>query len=1023
MWCSLAVRFSAGIVKVVRITSQCNRGPTTVPLTGWPKRKSWLNSRILALLNLSGPIALLALACLSLALVEDPLVASPNEAQARVASSFGKLPPFFIENQGQLDPNVAYYLRGHERAVYFHANGLSYVLDAASAEAQHAPRTVGLDFIGARPDVHVRGEDRSPATLNYFIGSTQHHRTDVPTYGKIIYEELWPGIDVVYTAAAEHLKCEYLVRPGADPKQIRFVYRRAAAAINDTGDLEISTPIGSFRDNAPYVYQEPNGRRAEISASYELTEKGDGPPIFGFNLGAYDSSEPLVIDPAVLIYAGYIGGAGFDEVTGVAADPEGYVYITGRTSSAEDTFPVRTGPELIYNPSHTDAFVAKLSPDGAELIWAGYIGGASQDRAHDIAVDGEGNVYVTGETFSTANPGFPGLRGFPATVGPDLTYNGGDADVFVAKVNADGTGLLYAGFIGGVATDRGFGVAVDAEGSAYVTGTTESFAASFPVRVGPDLTFNGSDFTVDSFVAKVAPDGASLLYAGYIGGSGFDKGHDIAVDAEGHAYVAGSTSSSEATFPVRLGPDLTWNGSLDGFIAKVAPDGASLAYAGYLGGSSVDSVDAIVLGGEGSVYLAGQTRSTEASFPVSVGPDLTYNGSDRRTEGDAFVAKLNDQDLELDYAGYLGGSGGDAALGIAVDDAGNAYVAGITTSTEDTFSMVNGPDDSFNGGISDSFVATLAASGDRVIQLGYLGGTGDEEATAIAVDRVGNVYIAGTTTSTEASFPVETGPYLSYAGGESDGFIAKLQVVEVPRVSPGGIVNSAGYAPAGLFAPESWVAVFGERLASQLAVANFVPFPASLGGTSVVVIDSDGVQHSAPLQFVSSDQINFLAPADASLGAATVRVIREDGGATSAGVRIEKVAPGLFSMNASGSGVAAGFAVRVKADGSQLSEPLFRFDEAGGRFEAAPIEFGPEEESLFLVLFGTGLRGHSGLNLALTLNGQPMPISFAGPQSEFAGLDQLNAGPLPTTLAGTGIIQVRLSAGDSISNTVEFQTR
>ena len=995
--------------------------------------------------------ALSSLASLGLVLASDlhdvpagESIAAPLEREhsERVAPSFGKLPPYFIENRGQVDSRVAYYLQGRDSAVYFTAGGLTFALARRSVNPAHRsdtpgppssssseprlfrPWTVKLDFIGSRSDVRPQGRNRTPVDLSYFKGPLKHHKTGVPAYSSVVYEELWPGIDLVFTVTSEHLKYEYLVRPGADPGRIRLAYRGADVAIMEGGELEVSTPRGSFQDKKPYVYQEWEGRRETVDAAYQLLEESEDSIVWSFKLGAYDPARPLIVDPAVWIYAGYIGGAGFDEVKGVALDSDGYVYITGRTNSTEATFPVRTGPELIYNPSLTDAFVAKLSPDGKELIWAGYIGGASTDCGQDIAIDGAGNVYVTGETFSTKNPGVPGLRGFPSTVGPDLTFNGGDADAFVAKVKADGTALVYAGFIGGIAADQGLGIAVDPLGNAYVTGSTESFAASFPVTAGPDLTFNGADFSVDAFVAKISSDGASLLYAGYIGGSEFDTGHDVAVDDEGHAYVVGTTSSSEATFPVTIGPDLTWNGSLDAFVAKVQPDGAALIYAGYLGGSSIESGEAIAIDGAGAAYLAGQTLSTEATFPVNVGPDLTYNGSDSRTVGDAFVAKVNARGSGLEYAGYIGGSGEDRASGIAAGKAGNAYVAGVTNSNEETFAAANGPDNTFNGGLSDGFVATVKASGEGLIQLGYLGGSGNEEAFAIAADGAGNAYVGGTTSSTQASFLVAAGPDLTYNGGESDGFIAKLQAIDLPEISSGGIVNSAGYGLAGLLAPESWAAVFGERLASATAVADSLPLPTSLGGTSVIVTGSDGAEHAAPLQFVSFGQINFLVPAGVAAGDATVLIVREAGGASSAAVRIENAVPGLFAMNAAGSGVAAGFALRVRPNGSQVTELLFRFDEDSGRFEAAPTAFGPEDESLFLVLFGTGFRAHSGLsNVELALNGQTVPLLFAGPQPEFAGLDQADAGPLPRSLAGAGLVQVRLSVEGKVSNTVTFEIR
>jgi hypothetical protein len=267
--------------------------------------------------------------------------------------------------------------------------------------------------------------------------------------------------------------------------------------------------------------------------------------------------------------------------------------------------------------------VAKVSAAGTSLVYAGYIGGSDIDVGGGIAVDPFGNAYVTGDTSSTEAT-------FPETGGPDLTYNGSD-DAFVAKVNAAGTSLLYAGFIGGSGLDSGLGIAVDAFGNAYVTGFTLSTEATFPVTGGPDLTFNGG--LNDAFVAKVSAAGTSLVYSGFIGGSGLDAGRGIAVDASANAYVTGVTQSTEATFPETGGPDLTSNGETDAFVAKVNPAGNSLVYAGFIGGSGPDSGHGIAVDASDNAYVTGVTQSTEATFPETGGPDLTSGGSERRVRG------------------------------------------------------------------------------------------------------------------------------------------------------------------------------------------------------------------------------------------------------------------------------------------------------------------------------------------------------------------------------------------------------
>jgi len=334
-----------------------------------------------------------------------------------------------------------------------------------------------------------------------------------------------------------------------------------------------------------------------------------------------------VIDPAVIVYAGFIGGSGSDRGYGVAVDADGAAYVVGVTQSRESTFPVNVGPDLTFNgdddDDDTDAFIVKVLPDGSGLAYAGYIGGDDYDHAWGVAVGADGAAYVVGQTNSSDTT-------FPVIVGPDLTSEYGHGGGFIAKVLPDGSGLAYAGYI----LCRGVAGAVDAENAAYVAGGAGPSAAS-SVIVGPDLTYNdnGGNFAEDdAFITKVLPSGSGLAYAGYIGGSDNDLGTAIAVDASGAAFVVGSTASDEATFPASVGPDLTYNGSNgsgdfgDVFVAKVLPDGSGLVYAGYIGGNGYEWINSVAVDPAGWAYVVGPTGSSEASFPVIGGPDLTYNG-------------------------------------------------------------------------------------------------------------------------------------------------------------------------------------------------------------------------------------------------------------------------------------------------------------------------------------------------------------------------------------------------------------
>ncbi|MBK8287181.1 MAG: SBBP repeat-containing protein [Ahniella sp.] len=490
-----------------------------------------------------------------------------------------------------------------------------------------------------------------------------------------------------------------------------------------------------------------------IASAFQLLDDG----MVSFNIADYDRRHPLIIDPT-LTYSGFIGGVGDDAGFDVDIDNEGNAYVIGYTASTETTFPVIGGPDIAHNGGTDDAFVAKVNADGSALIYLGYIGGSGTDIGRGIAVDSAGNAYVTGY----GNSGH--LNGFPLLEGPDLTYNGGTYDSWVAKVNPTGTALLYAGYIGGSGTDLGFAIDIDPSGNAYVTGNTDSQAPSFPVLVGPDLTANGGQ---DGFVAKVTSDGSTLAYAGFIGGTGLDRGNGVAVDSAGSAYVTGPTASTAASFPDAVGPDLTHNGGDDAYVAKVSVDGSSLIFAGYIGGTGNDRGNAIAVDTNGNAYVTGVTASTEATFPVLEGPDLTHNGGD-----DAFVTKVASDGTALVYSGYIGGSSTDSGNAIAVNSAGSAYVAGSTFSTQATFPVLIGPDLTHNGA-TDIFIAKVNVLGTALDYAGYLGGNGGDPGTGVAADNDGNAYVTGTAASTGGSFPAVVGPDLT-SNGAIDSFVARV---------------------------------------------------------------------------------------------------------------------------------------------------------------------------------------------------------------------------------------------------------
>lgn len=680
----------------------------------------------------------------------------------RVENALGKMPLYFIENQGQLHKDVGYYIQGYDKTLYFTPQGVTFALTGKTSDDEAAQRWgVKLDFVGANSGVRPKGENRQEAVFSYFKGQPEDWHTGLPTYGKLVYSGLWPGIDLVYTGNVNMLKYEFVVKPGADPNQIRLAYRGATSvAVEETGELTVNTPIAGFEDAAPYAYQEMNGQRVEVPMAYALSGRAPGDVFeYGFDIGAYDPTRTLILDPASLIYCGYIGGDDGEIGWGIAVDHDSCAYVTGETYSTQATFPVLTGPDLTYN-GNGDAFVAKVSADGSGLVYCGYIGGTNWECGYGIDVDNHLYAYVTGYTNS---PNFPLIAcPFPFM---------GNGDAFIVKVAPNGAVLIYSGCIGGTQYDEGHDIAVDADKCAYITGRANSSPAQgFPVVGGPSLVYSGGG---DAFVCKVDPVCGGLVYCGYIGGQGSDEGNGIAVDNMGNAYVTGSTGSDHFSFPVITGPDVTYNGGyFDAFAAEVDASGAFLIYCGYIGGQDTDLGHDIAVDAVQNAYVAGETYSDEGSFPVLVGPDLTHNGG-----ADAFVAKVVALGQSLLYCGYIGGSSKDIGLGIEVDIGRRAYVAGVAWSSEaQGFPVLVGPDLTYNGNI-DAFVSRVSKDGSALQFSGYIGGDNTDWAADVAVGPKGNAYATGEVCSDETTFPVLVGPDLTFNHIPpigSDAWVAKI---------------------------------------------------------------------------------------------------------------------------------------------------------------------------------------------------------------------------------------------------------
>jgi hypothetical protein len=706
-----------------------------------------------------------------------------------------------------------------------------------------------MKLLGANPKARAEGAETLPGRVNYLLGrDAASWKTDVPTFARVRYASVYPGVDLVYHGNSSagprgkrQLEFDFVLAPGADPHPIRIGFEGARdARVSPEGDLILSTACGEVRQHRPVVYQEVDGRRAAVAGSYVLRtapsggagEWGSGgpgerglsparqfphsPPQIAFQLARYDRTRPLIIDP-VLEYSTLLGGSAgnagtdFERAQGIAVDAEGSAYVTGATLSPD--FPVETPFQATKGEGGANAFVTKLSPDGSTVLYSTYLGGKDparhgDDFAYAIAVDAGGNAWVTGKTTSSD---------FPTTRGALRTTPAGDpggTDAFVAKLGPAGDRLLYSTYLGGGNFDEGTGVAVDATGSAYVTGRTNSentaSGGAFPTTAGAfQRAFGGgrlqTDFGGDAFVTKLAATGA-MVYSTYLGGIGADQAYAIAVDTAGSAYVTGFTTGDFRN----AGPTA---GGVDAFVAKLNARGSGLAYFRYLGGSNDDLGHGIAVDAKGNAYVSGSTLSQD--FPTTKGAFQRSFGGGSAFGGDLFVSKVNPAGSALVYATYLGGTGGDGfntflgaeggsnllfvsnpgfSNNLAVDGSGNAYVTGKTISED--FPVRRAVQDSRRGG-SDALVTKLNPAGSALVYSTYLGGDGNDQGLGIAVDTKGNAYVAGETLAPQpdpgggagsTDFPRTARAFQKTRGGDVDAFVAKISdVVAPPRrlvVSP-----------------------------------------------------------------------------------------------------------------------------------------------------------------------------------------------------------------------------------------------
>jgi RHS repeat-associated protein len=707
---------------------------------------------------------------------------------------YAQLPLRFEQNLGQTDDEVMFLSRGTGYTLFLTPTETVLTLQReidSNNDINHA--VIRTTFVDANIPVEFNGNHILPGKVNYLIGRDQNKwLTGISTYTDVIAKDIYSGIDLRYHGDQQQLEYDFIVAPGITTNKIQLQFDGIdSLTLNDVGDLILETEQGALKHKKPIVYQDINGERISIEGSY-LIAKND---IVMFEIGKYDSTYPLVIDP-ILDYATYLGGDDEDQGLSITIDEEGAAYIAGTTHSAWD-FPITDGALQTELAGSEDSFIVKLSPDGQAIDYATYFGGTGQrahrrygygygygyghysrrridiDEAHGVAVNNLGQAVIVGRTSSKDD--------FPIQSALQAEYGGGDTDAYIAKLNNDGSDILYSTYLGGRAKETAHAVELDADGRAHIVGETSS--RDFPIKQALQDKLKGYS---DAFVTKINSNGNSIEFSTYLGGRRFDQANDLSLDNDGQLYITGTTYSRD--FPVKDAYQDRLKGWSNAFVVKLKHNGAEIDYATYLGGYYHDAGYAIAIDNDNAVSITGTTYS-RYGFPIT---DDAVQIQHAGGYSDAYVIRLNEEG-DLSYGTYLGGQGRDEGLGIGLDGAGHAYITGLTRSSN--FPVVDAIQPELaqhehhpwwwygygRQTAQDAFITHLRRDGTELIYSTYLGGKRTDRATAIATDDAGNAYITGTTASRH-DFPLFIPVQATFGGGESDAFVAKIQDVNVAPV-------------------------------------------------------------------------------------------------------------------------------------------------------------------------------------------------------------------------------------------------
>ena len=772
-------------------------------------------------------VLLVALTTMGVSLSQAAAPPVANIPATHVNRDFGKVPLSFEPNQGQTDPHVQFLSRGLGYALFLTPGEAVLELQKAAGKKTDvkglpAPATLRMSLVGANAKAAVSGEELLPGTANYFIGndSSKWH-TSVPTYKRVAYTGVYPGVDLVYYGNQRELEYDFIVAPGADAAKIALQFTGATPVVDKTGDLVLSVQGEEARFQKPVIYQQDGDRRLSVEGSYQITEGR-----VGFALGAYDHAKALVIDP-ILSYLTYIGGSTNDLLNGLAIDSSGSVYVVARAYSAD--YPLKnayqsTNAGLIIDTRNSAIAVSKFNPTGTALVYSTYLNGGLDSQGYGIAVDSSGDAYVVGGTSSADYPvtakAFQTLCGANFTVPPG-TYtairipgcgSSTSTSGVVTKLNPAGTALAYSTFLSGDNFNTITAIAVDAAGQAYVTGLSNSNCGpgpyhptgpgdngqscqpyfNFPITNGSAHdSANSSDGAAAgntfSFLTKFNAAGSALLYSSILGVVGIPpyeqnvKGNAVAVDVSGNAYIGGMASRYLYTTAGAYQPVPGGTSGVRAFVAKFDTVAQKILYSSFISGTDNTSnaneqINGIAADAAGNAYLTGQT--SQCTFPTTAGAYQTQASypPGTVTSCDAgFVMKLNPTGTAPVWSTFVGNNPAPAnnttvLNAIALGPDGSVYVGGNITGGG--FPTVN-PILQTTNYAAPALVARLDPTGSKMLFASLISGsTSSDTITGIAVDATGNIYVGGQTNSN--TMPVTPGAFQTTNKGNFTGFVAKI---------------------------------------------------------------------------------------------------------------------------------------------------------------------------------------------------------------------------------------------------------